>query len=253
MNPISRLFLSICAVLAALWAAPVQAQVTVFSAASLRGALEEVAAASGIEITVSYGGSGLMARQIAQGAPADIVLLANAAWMTWLEGQGALKPGTQKVFLSNDLVLVGPKGADPIATADADTILMRLNGGRLALGQTQAVPAGIYAREWMEATGLWPALRPYLAETENVRAALALVARGEVPLGIVYTSDAMAETGVDIVHHIDQNQHAPITYPAAIVAGRDRPEVQAFHDFLTTETAQDIFAAYGFVRAEDLK
>lgn len=251
MNLIFRLFLSICAVLTAFWAEPAQAQVTVFSAASLRGALEEVAAASGIEITVSYGGSGLMARQVAQGAPADIVLLANAAWMTWLEGQGALEPGTQKIFLSNQLVLIGPKGADPIATADADTILMRLKGDRLVLGQTQAVPAGIYAREWMEATGVWSVLSPYLAETENVRAALALVSRGEAPLGIVYTSDAMAETGVDIVHHIAPKHHTPIEYPAAIVAGRSHPEVQAFHDFLTTQTAQDIFAAHGFVRAED--
>nr|WP_317055644.1 molybdate ABC transporter substrate-binding protein [Roseovarius sp. W115] len=248
-----HLFLRICAVLTGLVVVPVHAQVTVFAAASLQGALEDVAEASDVDIVISYGGSGLLARQVAQGAPADLVLLANAAWMTWLDGQGAVKAGSQQVFLSNQLVVVGPAGADRLRDPNADALLDRLDGGRLALGQTQAVPAGIYAREWMETAGLWSVLRPHLAETENVRAALALVARGEAPLGVVYLSDARAELGVDVVHIVNPEHHAPIVYPAAIVAGRDHPDAQAFHKFLTTKTAQDIFAAHGFARPEGLR
>ena len=249
MSLISRLFLSICSALACLAPALVQAQATVFAAASLQGALDEVVAASELDIVVSYGGSGLMARQVTQGAPADVIILANAAWMEWLEAQGAVEPGSTEIILSNTLVLVGPTGAEPLPTADADALLARLDGERLALGQTEAVPAGIYAREWMQNTGIWAALRPYLAETENVRAALALVARKEAPLGVVYQSDADAEAGVDVVHRIDADGHSPIVYLAAIVQGRARDDVTGFQTFLRSETAQDIFAAHGFLRA----
>ncbi len=250
MTVVFHLFLSICSALACLAPALAHAQVTVFAAASLQGALDEVAAATEIDIVISYGGSGLMARQVTQGAPADVIILANAAWMEWLEAQGAVEAGSTEIILSNTLVLVGPTGAEPLPGPDADALLARLEGERLALGQTEAVPAGIYAREWMQNTGIWAVLRPYLAETENVRAALALVARKEAPLGVVYQSDADAEAGVDVVHNINPEGHSPIVYLAATVQGRASEDVTGFQTFLRSEAAQDIFAAHGFLRAE---
>lgn len=198
MIRIFGVFTIICATLASAGAARSDAPVTIFAAASLRGALEAALDGSGIDARVSYGGSGTMARQVAQGAPADVVILANVAWVDWLEENGHIAVSTRTDLLGNRLVLVGPRGAADLGELNADTLLERLDAGRLAVGHTEAVPAGIYAQEWMQAAGFWEALRPQLAETENVRAALALVSRGEVPLGVVYASDAQADPGVRI-------------------------------------------------------
>ncbi len=224
-----------------------QDRVTVFAAASLQGTLEEVAQAHGGDLTVSFGGSGQMARQIAQGAPADLILLANAQWMFWLEREGLLSSGSVLNLLGNDIVLIAPEGASEMPEITAGQMLRALDGGRLAMGQSQSVPAGIYARQWLENTGLWTALAPHLAEVENVRAALALVARGEAPLGVVYATDARAEPAVTVVHRIPPQAHDPILYPMAVVRGRNRPEVAGFAAFLTSDRAAEIFRAHGFV------
>lgn len=224
--------------------APARAEepVLVFAAASLQGALQEVTEGYAGRVVASYGGSGTMARQVTLGAPADVVLLANSAWMDWLEEAGHLRPGTRHDLLGNALVLVGPVGAAPLPEVSAEALIARLAGRRLALGQTEAVPAGIYARAWMEHAGLWEALRPHLAETENVRAALALVALGESPLGAVYATDAVAEPRVATLYSVPQDAHPPIVYPVAAVTARG----EDFVAHLRSAEAQEIFRAHGF-------
>src|SRR6056297_1435963 len=230
MTVLVRLLATLTLILAGSFPARAEERVTVFAAASLRGALEAVLDAHDSAISVSYGGSGTMARQVAQGAPADLVILANVTWMDWLEGQGMVLPETRRALLGNTLVVIAPASAPEAAPLDPADILSRLGGGRLAVGQTRGVPAGIYARQWMERAGLWGDLSPHLAETENVRAALALVSRAEVPLGVVYASDAQADPGVTVLAEIDADLHAPIVYPLALVAGRD---TDAAHTILT--------------------
>ena len=222
--------------------------VTVFAAASLQGVLEPIGAAYGASVVVSYGGSAAIARQVASGAPADLVILANADWMDWLTGAGALEASSRVDLLANQLVLVGPVGADPVVQPDDIADRLGMNG-RLALGQTRAVPAGIYGREWLKTAGVWPLLESRLAETENVRAALALVARGETPLGVVYASDAAAEPRVSVVYLVPKEAHSPIRYPAAIVIGRDA-QAHDFMSFLQSETAAKIFTDKGFIPLE---
>lgn len=214
---------------------------TVFAAASLRGALDEVAALSDTSVAISYGGSGAMARQVAQGAPADVVVLANPQWMVWLQDQGIVAADLPVTLLTNTLVLIGHDGP-ALPDPDADTLLDRLGDRRLAMGQRQSVPAGIYARAWLEHIGAWDRLVPHLAEVENVRAALALVARGDAPLGVVYGSDALAEPNVTVLWQIPDDQHPPITYPAAALSS----EGAQFMDILRSPQAAGIFKKYGF-------
>ena len=140
----------------------------------------------------------------------------------------------------NALVLIGPSGAAPLAGPEA--LPERLGEGRLAMGQRDAVPAGAYAQEWLRSVGLWDQLAPYLAETDNVRAALALVARGETPLGVVYATDAAAEPRVTVVYDIPEDRHAPILYPAATLS----PAGAAFLDRLADDAAREVWAAHGF-------
>lgn len=210
----------------------------VFAAASLQGPLDAVAESWANDVRVSYGGSGTLARQISLGAPADVVILANVAWMNWLVDQGHLTDATD--LLSNRLVLIGPAGSAPLPDPSADDLLARLDGGRLAMGQHLSVPAGIYAQAWLAGIDAWDALRPHLAETDNVRAALVLVARGEMPLGVVYASDAISTDAVSVLWTVPADQHPPIRYPAAALtdAGAE------FLAFLTAETAR--FEAAGF-------
>ncbi|WP_103762375.1 molybdate ABC transporter substrate-binding protein [Roseovarius confluentis] len=251
MIRIFGVFTIICATLASAGAARSDAPVTIFAAASLRGALEAALDGSGIDVRVSYGGSGTMARQLAQGAPAEVVILANVAWMDWLEENGHIAVSTRTDLLGNRLVLVGPRGAADLGELNADTLRERLDAGRLAVGHTEAVPAGIYAREWMQAGGFWDALRPQLAETDNVRAALALVSRGEAPLGVVYASDAQADPGVRVLARIDPDLHTPIVYPMALVTGADNDGARAVLEHLVSKRAGDAFVAHGFSRVGD--
>ena len=185
-----------------------EAPLTVFAAASLRGALEEIAEAFPAPLVVAYGGSGTMARQVAAGAPADVVLLANTDWMDWLSDQGISTAEQAQIVARNHLVLIAPRGTAALSQpADLPARLGRM--GRLAMGQRDAVPAGSYAREWLTHEGLWEGLQSQLAETDNVRAALALVARGDTPFGVVYASDAHAEDDVQIVYEVP----APCPHP----------------------------------------
>tara|TARA_R110000823_G_scaffold58642_2_gene141141 strand:+ start:165 stop:890 length:726 start_codon:yes stop_codon:yes gene_type:complete len=217
------------------------APVTVFAAASLRGALDEVAEGFGAGVSVSYGGSGTMARQIDAGAPADVVILAAPVWMDWLQERGILGDAPQTYLLGNRLVLVAP--ADSTIAPDPGNLAASLGDARLVIGQRDAVPAGIYAREWLQTTKQWDALQHMLAETDNVRTALALVARGEMPLGVVYRTDAMAEPKVRVVYTVPDDQHNPITYPAAALTDAGK----VFLQYLQTDESMGIFAAHGFM------
>ncbi len=224
------------------------APATVFAAASLQGVLSDLAEVYPGGARVSVGGSGMIARQIADGAPADAVILANVDWMDWLEASGAVDPASRIGLLGNTLVLIGPDGSPDLDAVNIASVTARLDDGRIAIGQTAGIPAGIYGRQWLEAAGLWDALRPHLAETDNVRAALALVARGEAPLGVVYATDAAAEAGVRVLYTVPAQMHDPITYPAAALTDAGA----RFITFLQTAEARDIFAAHGFATLQPL-
>ena len=237
-NWIKGLALALCGVCAGGQAAA--DPVRVFAAASLQGPLDQIAQTHGAQARISYSGSGTIARQISLGAPADLVLLANTDWAAWLVDQGHVT-GPAVSVLSNRLVVIAPAGAPPLAQADAQTLAARLGTGRLAMGQHMSVPAGQYAQAWLAHIGAWEALRPQLAETENVRAALALVARGEAPLGIVYASDAAASRAVDVVWSISPDSHPPILYQALALTPAGA-ELLAH-----VMTRLDVFVGAGFV------
>ena len=241
-------------ILCALTVAPVAARaadVTVFAASSLKNALDDVTelwtAATGRRATVALAGSSALARQIEQGAPADVFLSANADWMDVLEAQGLIDPATRVDLLGNTLVLIA-HGADaaPVAiTPDLDLAGM-LGEGRLAMALVDAVPAGIYGKVALESLGLWAAVAPRVAQTDNVRAALALVAAGEAPLGVVYATDAAAEDSVSVIGAFPEDAHPPIRYPAAVVAGRANPFAADFLGFLRGPEARTAFERQGF-------
>ncbi|MEP3440036.1 MAG: molybdate ABC transporter substrate-binding protein [Sulfitobacter sp.] len=215
---------------------------TVFAAASLRGALDEVAQSYGAPVTLSYAGSGTLARQIAAGAPADVIVLAHGDWAMWLQARGLLLEDTLADVAGGQLVLIGPAGAEPFEVSDAAALREALKGGRLAIGQRDGVPAGTYARDWLQHLGAWDDLQPHLAETDNVRAALALVAVGAAPLAVVYASDAQAEPRVASLYAIPPQTHAPIRYPAAALTEAGR----VFVSLLQSPQAAETFARHGF-------
>ena len=227
-------------------------QVTVFAAASLKEALDEVAhafqATTGHKITLSYAGSSALARQIERGAPADVFISANPDWMDRLEAAGRVAPQSRVDLLGNRLVLIGPapQGVARTVTSDTDLAIL-LGDGRLAMALTGAVPAGIYGRAALEKLGLWADVAGSVAETDNVRAALALVALRAAPLGIVYATDATAEPRVGIVGYFPTGSHPPIVYPAALTTRASLPEAASFLDYLRSDTADDVFEAHGFI------
>ena len=237
MRICAALFIAFSAITTSLRADP--APLTIFAAASLRGALDALAQDYDRPVQLSYGGSGTLARQIAAGAPVDAVILANGTWMKWLADNAPLLSGSQKFIVTNALVLIGPSDAD---ATGPDVLTLLGDDGRLAMGQRDAVPAGIYAREWLQNTGQWDAIKDRLAETDNVRAALALVARGQAPVGVVYASDALAEPSVQVLAQIPADSHSAIVYPAAALTD----EGTAFLIHLLTPGSQAVFAAHGF-------
>lgn len=218
--------------------------IIVFAAASLRGALDEIAQTSPDNVTLSYAGSGSIARQVSLGAPADVVILAHPRWMEWLTDKGITN--NRHDIAHNTLVVIGAKDAP---TLDPDNLVARLGSARLAMGQHLSVPAGIYAQSWLEHIEQWDALSTQLAEVENVRLALALVARNETPLGVVYRSDALAEKSVSVLYDIPPHTHAPITYPASALS----PKGEAFIALLTSTKAQAILQAHGFITPQAIK
>jgi len=227
----------------ALCAAHVSAQepLLVFAAASLKTALDEVNALSSARVTASYAASSALARQIERGAPAQVFLSADLEWMDYLEKGNLLKSGSRRALLGNRLVWIVP-AASPF-TKDPMGALGR--AGRLALGDPLHVPAGKYAKAALESMGLWEQLNGRIAAAENVRAALALVARGEAPLGIVYETDALAEPKVRIAAKIEAGKHPPIIYPVALLRHAG-PAASAYLALLVSPRAQAVFRQHGF-------
>lgn len=213
-------------------------RITVFAPASLFNALEEVNAAFDGDVVVSYGSSAALARQILNGAPADVYISANALWMDELQKVGIVSADRRKDLLTNRLVFAGTGEA----IADISEVPGRLGDGRLAVGLTMAVPAGIYARQTLEAADLWGDLQTRLAEADNVRAAAVLAARGETPLAIVYATDALAFDMLEILYEIDPELHDPILYPVSSVS--DLGELYVAH--LQSSVAHEIFGKHGF-------
>ena len=225
------------------------ADVTVFAAASLKTALDEIAAewtaATGTQVVLSYGGTPALAKQIAEGAPAEVFLSASTQWMDELERQGLIRPESRRDLLGNRLILVG-HGAMATAKLDGKTDLAgMLGGGMLAMAMVESVPAGQYGKEALENLGLWSGVEGSVVQSENVRAALKLVELGEASLGVVYASDAVAAAGVTVVGTFPETSHRPITYPAALTATAG-PEAAAFLDHLASPEAAAVFAANGF-------
>lgn len=228
--------------------------VTAFAAASTTDALNEVAAAyaarTGGSLRPVVASSSTLARQIAEGAPADIFLSASAQWMDHLDEQKLLASGSRVPLLSNRLVLIAPADSPLSLRLSPDLPLAALLGdGRLAIGDPAHVPAGIYARAALQALGLWEQVVDRLAPAANVRAALALVDRGEVAAGIVYETDAAISPRVRVVDAFPEEATPPIVYPLAIIGGHDRPAVRSAYDFLRGAEAEAIFAKHGFTRA----
>jgi molybdate transport system substrate-binding protein len=207
---------------------------------------------TGHDLTVSLAGSSALARQIQQGAPADIFVSANPDWMDRLEAEGLIAPETRFDLLGNSLVLIAHgREAAPVGIGPDLDLAAMLDGGRLAMALVEAVPAGIYGKAALSSLGLWDAVAPSVAQADNVRAALALVAVGEAPLGIVYATDAVAEDGVTVIGVFPPDSHPPIVYPAAAVAGRDGEGARAFLDWLRGPAARAAFERQGFTVLAD--
>lgn len=230
-------------------------RITVFGAASLTDALEEAGRVYGREtgraVRFSFAASSTLARQIEAGAPAHVLVSANERWMDYLAERDLIEIGTRVSPIANRLVLIAPedsplRGLEIDRSLDLATILGR--DGRLALGDPEHVPAGIYAQQAMEDLGLWRTVASRLARADNVRAALALVERGEAPLGVVYATDASISKGVKVVGAFPIGSHTPISYPFAIVKGQDSAPVRDFFAFLTGDGGLAIFGRFGFVR-----
>lgn len=215
----------------------------VLAASSLQESLEAVgeawAARGNAAPVLSFAASSALARQIEQGAPADLFVSADGDWMDHLDSLGLLRAGTRTDLLGNRLVLVRPKGATVAGLAD-------LGDGRLALADPNAVPAGRYARAALESVGQWRLVEASVVPAENVRAALALVERGEATLGVVYETDALASDAVDVIETFPASSHPPIRYPAAVLAGSRHRDAEAFLDFLGSDEGRRIFARHGF-------
>src|SRR5262245_24760115 len=222
-----------------------QAQV-VFAAASLKNALDEAAAMAPSKPTISYGASPALARQIEAGAPADIFISADLDWMDYLEQKGLVAPGTRKNLLGNRLVLIAPaKQPLKLQPAPGFPIAKALGSGRIALAEPNSVPAGKYAKAAFEKCGVWDQVAGRIASAENVRAALALVARGEVPLGVVYQTDANAEPNVMVAGTFPADSHPPIVYPVAALRSAKSHAVP-FLEFLASPASRRVFERHGF-------
>ncbi len=226
--------------------------VVVFAAASTTNAVTEIGqlfkAKTKNSVTPSFASSSTLAKQIEQGAPAHVFISANEKWADYLEQKTLLAPGTRAGLLGNSVVLIAPasSNAPDLRIEKGFDLVAALHGGRLSVGDPDHVPAGIYAKEALTNLGVWEVLEPRLARMNDVRAALALVERGEAPFGIVYGTDAAITKGVKVVGTFPAASHKPVTYPVALIAGKDTAAAKAFLDFLKSPEAKAVFTKYGF-------
>ncbi len=226
-------------------------KVTVFAAASLKNALDAANAAwakeGGKEAVVSYAASSALAKQIEGGAPADIFISADLDWMNYVEKKNLIKVDSRSNLLGNRIVLVAAKDhAKPVDIKKGFDLAALLGDGKLAMGEVKSVPAGKYGKTALESLGVWSSVEANVAGAESVRAALALVSRGEAPYGIVYQTDASADAGVAVVGTFPADSHPPIIYPVAILAESKNLDAMAYVEFLKSEKATHFFTDQGF-------
>ncbi|QRI64056.1 molybdate ABC transporter substrate-binding protein [Shinella sp. PSBB067] len=226
-------------------------KVTVFAAASLKNALDAANAAwqkeTGNETAVSYAASSALAKQIEAAAPADLFISADLAWMDYVAEKKLIKDDTRSNLLGNRIVLVAPKdNASTVEIKEGFDLAGLVGDGKLAMGAVDSVPAGKYGKAALEKLGVWSAVEGKVAGAESVRAALALVSRGEAPYGIVYETDAAADPGVAVVGTFPEDSHPPIIYPVAILSESQSPAAGAYLDFLKSDKAAPFFTGQGF-------
>lgn len=227
------------------------AKIIVFAAASLKGPLDDAAAAfkatKGGDIAISYAGSSALAKQIEGGAPADLFISADLDWMDHVEKAKLVKDGTRSNWLGNTLVLVAPADSSAsLKIAPSFDLAGALGDGKLAMADVKAVPAGKYGKSSLEKLGVWSSVEAKVAQAENVRAALALVASGEAPFGIVYQTDATAEPKVKVIDTFPEDSHKPIIYPIAQLTSSKAPLAADFLAFLKSPEATSLFEKAGF-------
>jgi molybdate transport system substrate-binding protein len=223
----------------------------VFAAASLKTALDEVAAQwqreSGKKVVVSYAASNTLIKQIEQGAPADIFISADLDWMDYGQQKNLINPQTRFNLLSNRIVLIAPKDATlTLNITRGFDLASALKGGRLAMANVNSVPAGKYGKAALENLGAWDGVKDKIAQAENVRAALALVSLREAPLGIVYQTDAASDPSVKIVATFPEDSHPPIIYPIALTKSSTNPDARAFLRYIGSAAARPAFEREGF-------
>jgi len=226
-------------------------EITVFAAASLTNALQEIAdrftGKTGTQIKLSFASSSTLAKQIESGAGAQLFLSADEAWMGYLEKAGLIADGTRRSLLGNGLVLAIPAEKTLSVEIGNDAVwLKQVPEGRIATGDPDHVPVGKYAKQALANLGAWHAVEPRLARADNVRNALVLVERGEAVAGIVYSTDAAVSKKVKVAATFPESSHDPISYPVALMKDQDKGDARVFYDFLLTPEAREIFEKYGF-------
>ena len=224
---------------------------TVFAASSLKSVFDvlipEFEEQNGSVVTAVYASSSTLARQIEQGAPADVFVSANSVWMDVLEDQGSIKASSRRDVIGNDLVIAsGLQDVDVLKLTDTAGVTEELRTAGLAMGMVTAVPAGIYGKQALDYFGLWEGLSEAVIQADSVRSALTYVALGEVGYGIVYASDALADPRVETLATFPPQAHDAIVYPAAVVSDTKTAEADDFVEFLGSQHAQDIFVSFGF-------
>lgn len=224
--------------------------VLVFAAASLANVLGDLdkafTARTGIQVTSSLAASSILAKQIEAGAPADVYFSADLQWMAYLEQRGLLRPGSRHDVVGNSLVLIAPAGSSlKVSIAPGFELARLLGEGHLAVADPDSVPAGIYAREALQKLGVWDSVAARLVRAENVRAALAYVARGDAPLGIVYRTDALVEKGVRVAGVFPADSHSPIVYPVALTR-HSNDAAARYLTFIASPDARPVFRKWGF-------
>lgn len=253
MNFIRALLAAALILLGAFPAIAQGGQLLVFAAASTTDAVSQAGRAfskkTGIKVTNSFAASSTLAKQVAHGAPAEVYISANQKWMDYLAKHDLIVAASRVNVLRNSLVLIAPTDSPLKSQKMARGLDLRgtLGQGRLALGDPAHVPAGIYAKQALTTLGLWESVQNQIAASPTVRAALALVERGETPLGAVYATDAKISPKVKVVGVFPADSHTPISYPAAIVTGRDSPRARAYMEFLSSPQAKAIFQKHGFL------
>jgi molybdate transport system substrate-binding protein len=243
-----RALLALAAVAALCLPAAAQETVTVFAAASMKNALDAVAAGwTEGKVTISYAATPALAKQIEQGAPADVFVSADLDWMKYLSERNLTRKDTETQLLGNRIVLVAAAdSAASVTIAPGFDLAGMLEGGRLAMANVDAVPAGKYGKAALEALGVWESVSGSVAQAENVRAALALVSTGEAPLGIVYATDAKADPRVKVLATFPADSHPAIIYPVAILSGSKNAAAAGFLRYMQGDSARAVFEGQGF-------